>query len=105
MQKNEHKQLANFLRNGDYQSALNFLEGIEEKAKDDSDYWYYHAHIARKMSDLKRAEIFCKKALELSPVSRNANFEMGIIYQTTEIGRASCREREQISVVAVSLKK
>ena len=83
MQKNEHKQLANFLRNGDYQSALNFLEGIEEKAKDDSDYWYYHAHIARKMSDLKRAEIFCKKALELSPVSRNANFEMGIIYQTT----------------------
>ena len=66
MQKNEHKQLANFLRNGDYQSALNFLEGIEEKAKDDSDYWYYHAHIARKMDDLKQAEIFCKKALELS---------------------------------------
>jgi len=82
MQQDEHKQLANFLRNGDYQSALDFLEEIEQKAKDDSDYWYYSAHIARKSGDLKRAEIFCKKALELSPDSRNANFEMGVIYQT-----------------------
>src|SRR3989338_5616891 len=81
MQKNEHKQLANFLQNGEYQSALDLLAAIEERAKDDSDYWYYHAHIARKMGDLKRAEIFCRKALELSPVSRDANFEMGIIYK------------------------
>jgi tetratricopeptide (TPR) repeat protein len=83
MQQEHHKQVVDFLKSGDYQSAVNFLGEIEEKAKDDSDYWYYTAHIARKMSDLKRAEIFCKKALELSPISRNANFEMGIIYQTT----------------------
>src|SRR3989344_9468586 len=81
MQENEHKQLVNFLRNGDYQSAPNFLAEIEEKAKDDSDYWYYSAHIARKMDDLKRAKMFCEKALSLSPTSRKANFEMGIIYQ------------------------
>jgi len=83
MRQEDHKQVANFLKNGDYQSALDFLEEIEEKTKDGSDYWYYSAHIARKMGDLKRAEIFCKKSLELSPISRNANFEMGIIYQTT----------------------
>jgi len=83
MQEENHKQMAGFLKNGDYQSALDFLAEIEEKAKDDSDYWYYSAHIARKMSDFKRAEIFCKKALELLPDSRNANFEMGIIYQAT----------------------
>jgi len=83
MQENEHKQLVNFLRNGDYQSAPNFLAEIEEKAKDDSDYWYYSAHIARKMDDLKRAKMFCEKALSLSPTSRKANFEMGIIYQAT----------------------
>jgi len=83
MQQEDHKQVTSFLKIGDYKSAVNFLEEIEEKAKDDSDYWYYHAHIARKMGDLKQAEFFCKKALELSPVSRNANFEMGIIYQTT----------------------
>lgn len=82
MQEENHKQIAGFLKNGDYQSALDFLAKIEEKAKDDSDYWYYSAHIARKMGDLKRAEILCKKALELSSISRNANFEMGIIYQT-----------------------
>ena len=89
MQQDEHKQLANFLQNGAYQSAVNFLEEIQEKAKDDSDYWYYHAHIARKLGDLKRAEIFCEKALTLSPKSRKANFEMGIIYQTGgEYGKA-----------------
>jgi len=42
MQQEDHKQMANFLKSGDYQSALNFLEEIEEKAKDDSDYWYYN---------------------------------------------------------------
>jgi len=83
MREENHKQMTGFLKNGDYQSALDFLAEIEEKAKDDSDYWYYSAHIARKMSDLKRADIFCKKALELLPDSRNANFEMGIIYQAT----------------------
>ena len=89
MQQSEHKQLANFLQNGEYQSALDFLAEIEERAKDDSDYWYYHAHIARKMGDLKRAEIFCEKALTLSPKSRKANFEMGITYQTRgEYGKA-----------------
>ena len=58
MRQEDHKQVANFLKNGDYQSALDFLGEIEEKTKDDSDYWYYSAHIARKMGDLKRAEIF-----------------------------------------------
>ena len=82
MQQDEHKQLENFLQNNAYQSAISFLEVIEEKAKDDLDYWYYHAYIARKLGDLKRAEIFCRKALEISPTSRKANFEMGIIYQT-----------------------
>ncbi|PIT94307.1 hypothetical protein COT98_04320 [Candidatus Falkowbacteria bacterium CG10_big_fil_rev_8_21_14_0_10_39_9] len=84
MQQDEHKKLENFLRNSDYQLAVSFLEEIEEKAKDDSDYWYYHAYIARKMNDLKHAEIFCEKALSLSPASRKANFEMGIIYQTKD---------------------
>lgn len=83
MQQVEHEQIANFFRNGDYQSALDFLASIEEKAKNDSDFWYYNAHIARKLNDLKRAEFFCKKALEILPDSRNANFEMGIIYQST----------------------
>src|SRR3989344_7329893 len=83
MRQEHHRQLINFLRNDDYQSAVLFLEEIEKKANDDSDYWYYSAHIARKMNDLRRAEIFCKKAIELSPDSHNANFEMGIIYQTT----------------------
>jgi len=81
MREENHKQMTGFLKNGDYQSALDFLAEIEEKAKDDSDYWYYSAHIARKMNDLKRAEIFCKKALSLSPALRKANFEMGIVYQ------------------------
>src|SRR3989344_9206118 len=89
MQENEYKQLANFLQNGEYQSALDLLAAVEERAKDNSDYWYYHAHIARKMGDLKRAEIFCEKALTLSPKSRKTNFEMGIIYQTRgEYGKA-----------------
>src|SRR3989344_7500441 len=89
MQQEDHKQVTSFLKIGDYKSAVNFLEEIEEKAKDDSDYWYYHAHIARKMGDLKRAEIFCEKVLALSPKSRKANFEMGIIYQTRgEYGKA-----------------
>jgi len=83
MQQDEHKQIANFFKNGDYQSALDFLASIEEKAKDDSDFWYYSAHIARKLGDLNRAEIFCKNALEISPDSRDANFEMGIIFQST----------------------
>ncbi len=83
MDQSEHQQMVNLFRNGDYQSALDFLTSIEEKAKNDSDFWYYNAHIARKLGDLKRAEIFCKKALEISPDSRNANFEMGIIYQST----------------------
>lgn len=81
MQQDEHKQLANLLKNRDYQSALDFLAVIEESAKDDPDYWYYSAYITRKLGDLKRAETFCQKALELSPDSWNATFEMGIIYQ------------------------
>ena len=81
MRQDEHKQIANLLGGGDYQSALDFLAKIEEEAKDDSDYWYYSAYIARKLGDLKRAGIFCQKSIELSPDSRNANFEMGIIYQ------------------------
>jgi len=89
MQQNEHKKLADFLRNSDYQSAVSFLEEIEEKSKDDSDYWYYHAYIARKMGDLEHAEIFCNKALGLSPASRKANFEMGIVYQVkNDYGKA-----------------
>lgn len=83
MRQDEHNQIAIFFKNGDYQSALDFLAGIEEKAKNDSDFWYYNAYIARKLGDLKRAEIFCKRALEISPDSRDANFEMGIIYQST----------------------
>lgn len=84
MQQDDYRQVADFLKNGDYQLAIIFLETIEEKAKDDSDYWYYHAHIARKLGDLNSAEIFCKKALELSSASRKANFEMGIIYQVKD---------------------
>ena len=83
MRQEHHRQLINLLRNGDYQSANSFLAEIKEESKDDSDYWYYSAHIARKVGDLKQAEKFCKKAVELSPDSRNANFEMGIIYQIT----------------------
>src|SRR3989344_513386 len=89
MQQEDHKQVTSFLKIGDYKSAVSFLEEIEEKSKDDSDYWYYHAYIARKMGDLEHAEIFCKKVLGLSPASRKANFEMGIVYQVkNDYGKA-----------------
>jgi len=83
MRPEHHNRIIDFLKNRDYPQALDFLAGIEEEAKSDSDYWYYSAYIARKLGDLNRAEIFCKKALELSADSHNANFEMGIIYQMT----------------------
>ena len=81
MQQDEHKKLADFLRNDNYQSALDFLAEIEERAKNDSDYWYYHAHLARKMGDLNRAEEYCDKALAISPNFRSAVFELGMIHQ------------------------
>ena len=81
MQQEHHKQVADFLKSGDYQSAINFLEEIEEKAKDDPDYWYYLALISRKIGDLQQAEEYCNKALKISPNFRNAVFELGMIYQ------------------------
>mgnify|MGYP001563881173 FL=1 len=83
MRQEHHKQLLSFLRSGNYQLASDFLVGVKGEYENDSDYWYYLAHIARRVGDVKQAEHFCKKAIELSPDSRNANFEMGIIYQTT----------------------
>lgn len=83
MRSEHHDKVIDFLKSRDYQSALDFLGAIEEEAQADSDYWYYSAYVARKSGDIKRAGTFCQKALDLSPDSWHANFEMGIIYQMT----------------------
>ncbi|MEK7078305.1 MAG: tetratricopeptide repeat protein [Patescibacteria group bacterium] len=81
MREEQCKQIQNFLRTGDYSSAINFLMNIKQESQNNLDYLYYSAHIARKMGNLAQAEDFCKKAIALSPNSRDINFELGIIYQ------------------------
>jgi len=83
MQKSYQQKLQDFISVGDYIGAKNYLLSIGQDLAKDVDYLYYSAHIARKTGDLIQAEDFCKKTIELSPSSRDANFEMGIIYQTT----------------------
>ena len=81
MQKEQRKQIQDFLKDGDYSSAKEVLSSIQE-AEGDLDYWYYSVHIARKMGDLDQAEKFCTKAIVLYPNAHELNFELGIIYQT-----------------------
>lgn len=81
MQEGQRKQIKTFLGAGDYTSAEGILSDMPETQRD-IDYWYYSAHIARKMHDLARAEEFGKKAITLYPDLDELNFELGIIYQT-----------------------
>ena len=81
MQEEQRKRIQNFLRNENYASAKEVLASIQE-TEADLDYWYYSAHIARKMGDLNQAEKFCTKAIVLHPNAHELNFELGIIYQT-----------------------
>lgn len=77
-----YEQIKNYFQSCDYSGARYFLLNVKQQFQDQGDYWYYLAHVERKIGDLAQAENFCKKSLELMPDSRVANFEMGIIYQT-----------------------
>lgn len=76
-----YEQIKGYFQSGDYSGACDFLRKSKEKFQHQWDYWYYLAHAERKNGDLIQAEESCKKSLDLMPDSREANFEMGIIYQ------------------------
>ena len=77
-----YEQIKSYFQSGDYFGARDFLRNTKQQFQDQWDYWYYLAHAERKIGDLAQAEEFCKKSLQLMPDSREANFEIGIIYQT-----------------------
>lgn len=60
-----YEQIRIFFQSGDYSGARDFLHNTRQQFQDQGDYWYYLAHIERKIGDLAQAEEFCKKSLEL----------------------------------------
>ncbi|MCD8501422.1 MAG: tetratricopeptide repeat protein [Bacillaceae bacterium] len=76
----DHKQIADFIKQGKYEEAAKHLnEAIEKNPKDSVAYSHF-GHLLSIIGDHERAISFYKKAIEIEPTLSTAIFGLGNVY-------------------------